>query len=60
MASLEHETLTYDQRLKLITEIGRLNLQNQWIDQMTVHDYHKDCLVHKVPQSSRVNQKKIT
>ena len=52
MASLEHETLTYEQRLKLATEIGRLNTQNQWIDNMTVVEYHQDCMVHKVPQTS--------
>lgn len=55
MASLEYEILTYEQRLKLITEIGRLNLQNQFIDQMLVEDYHKDCMVHKVPQSSKIS-----
>ncbi len=55
MASLELEQLTYDQRLKLATEIGRLNMQNQWINQMLVQDYHKDCMIHKVPQSSIIN-----
>ena len=55
MASLEHEQLTYDQRLKLVTEIGRLNMQNQSIEKMSVSDFHKDCMVHKVPQSSKSN-----
>lgn len=34
--------LSYDDSLKLITEIGRLKLQNDWIDNMTVEDYYKD------------------
>lgn len=44
MAYLNHETtvIEYDARLKLVTEIGSLQLQNDWIDGMTVEDYHKD------------------
>jgi len=36
------EVTNYDERLKLMTEIGRLNNQNKKINQMTVEDYKKE------------------
>jgi hypothetical protein len=56
MASLEFETLTYDQRLNLATEIGRLNTENQRIDNMLVQDYVKDCMVFNLKQHSTINE----
>ena len=41
MASMELEALTYNQRLKLATEIGRLQYMNQTIEAMTVETYYK-------------------
>jgi hypothetical protein len=55
MASLELETLTYDQRLNLATEIGRLHTENQKIDNMLVQDYVKDCMVFNLKQQSIIN-----
>ena len=34
--------LSFDSRLKLITEIGRLNQQNKYVEQMPVSEFHKD------------------
>lgn len=40
-AFLMNAPIDYDNRLKLITEIGRLNQQNKTIEQMPVVQFHK-------------------
>lgn len=59
MAFLSHESteLSYESRLKLVTEIGRLNLQNNQIEAMTVEEYYKQVHHYNVKiTSSCLNQ----
>lgn len=35
-------SVSFDDRLKLVTEIGRLNEQNKMIEQMPVARFHQD------------------
>lgn len=46
----ETTEITYDWRLKLVTEIGRLQLQNQHIDSMLVEDYYKEVYDYTLTQ----------
>ncbi|WP_136464925.1 hypothetical protein [Flagellimonas onchidii] len=38
--------LTFDSRLRPMTEIGRLSRQNKYIGQMPVSEFHKDANDH--------------
>lgn len=51
MAFLE-EVEDFDSRLKLITEIGRLNTQNNQIDKMSFEDIQQDCNDYTVEVSA--------
>lgn len=48
---LEHCT-TYEQRLKLSTEIGRLQSQNEAIKQMSVQDYEQQAHDYQIVMNS--------
>jgi len=55
MASMELEALTYNQRLKLATEIGRLQHMNQTIEAMTVETYYKPANAYTYKTHSFLN-----
>jgi len=38
----------FEDRIKLISEIGRLHAQNQYINTMTVQNYKEDCLDYSI------------
>jgi len=40
--------LSHESRLKLVTEIGRLKLQNKLIEGMTLEDYYQPVLEYQI------------
>lgn len=48
----ETTQLTYDQRLKLVTEIGKLQLQINQIEGMLVEDYHKEIYTYTIKHTA--------
>lgn len=48
----ETSEFTYEWRLKLVTEIGRLQLQNEAIDAMTVEDYYKEIIDYSIKKTA--------